>query len=173
MVSASGPPLPAPTLPVNTLLESAVTAPPAAVEMSTAAPAPLPTLIASTPAPWLNSTRLAPRSATRPPGAAPKLLASRVLASMVRTPAWIKTLPPGPGTPWLATLKVEPPAIATEPKFLTVRVLAARGSTGTSPTPAALATWIVPPGAVSVPLVIDTGPPTSPSMPATGPRVRH
>ena len=39
-----------------------------------------------------------------------------------------------------------------------------RGSTGTSPTPAALVTWIMPAGALSVPPAIEIGPPTSPSV---------
>ena len=55
---------------------------------------------------------------------------------------------------------------------MTVSAALLRGSTGTSPVPAALVTWIVPPGAVRVEaLLIDTGPPTIARVPGTGPKL--
>ena len=63
------------------------------------------------------------------------------------------------------------PLMPTGPKVATVRAGVLRGSTGTSPAPAALVTWIVPAGALSVAPVIDTGPPTSPNVPGTVPSV--
>ncbi len=90
---------------------------------------------------------------------------------MVSVPDRMNTLPPAPSPPGLLTSRVEPPLIATGPKLVTVRAAVLRGSTGTSPMPATLATWIVPAGAFSVPPAIDTGPPTSPIVPGSGPSV--
>ena len=59
----------------------------------------------------------------------------------------------------------------TGPKPATVGAALLRASTGTSPGPAELAMCTVPAGASSVPPVIVTGPPTSPSVPGTGPGV--
>ena len=62
--------------------------------------------------------------------------------------------------------------MSTGPKLPTVKAAALRGSTGTSPLPAALVTWIVPPGAARVAAeLIETGPATRPSVPGTGPRL--
>src|SRR5262249_13787972 len=68
--------------------------------------------------------------------------------------------------------------ISTGPKLVTVEADVLRGSTGTSPIPAALVTWIVPAGALSVAPgavigdgAVDTGPPTSASVPGTGPKL--
>ena len=71
--------------------------------------------------------------------------------------------------------------ISTGPNLVTVRAGVLRGLIGTSPVPAALVTLMVPPGAQRVAVlqppdrgegpVIDTGPPTRPSVPGTGPSV--
>src|SRR5215469_7473786 len=91
---------------------------------------------------------------------------------MVSAPERMNTLPPLPRLTGSLTLSVDPPVTATGPKLVTVSADLLRGSTGTSPVLATLATWIVPAGALSrAPVVIDTGPPTSPSVPGTGPRV--
>src|SRR5205807_2206678 len=79
--------------------------------------------------------------------------------------------PPLPSPPGSLTSSLEPPLMATGPKLVTVKAGVLRGSTGTSPVPAALVTWIVPAGAERVAPVIATGPATSPSVPGTGPRV--
>src|SRR5207249_11008269 len=56
---------------------------------------------------------------------------------------------------------VQSPAMLTLPSVAAVKAETFVGSTGTSPTPAALVTWIVPAGAVRMaPLLIVTGPPT-------------
>src|SRR5205814_7228384 len=82
------------------------------------------------------------------------------------------TLPPLAKFVASLTSSLEPPLISTGPNLLTVRAAVLRGSTGTSPVPAALVTWIVPAGAERVaPPLIETGPPTSPSVLATGPSV--
>ena len=47
--------------------------------------------------------------------------------------------------------------MSTGPNLLTVRADVLRGSTGTSPVPAALVTWIVPAGAESVAPVVEVG----------------
>jgi hypothetical protein len=92
------------------------------------------------------------------------------LASIVNAPAWMKTLPPVPRTPGLPTSSLEPPLRSTDPKLPTVNAGVLRGSTGISPAPAALVTWIVPPGAVRFAAeFIETGPATNPSVPGTGP----
>src|SRR5262245_57209323 len=84
----------------------------------------------------------------------------------------MNTLPPLPRFLGSLTLSVEPPLMSTGPNLLTIRAGVLPGSTGTSPVPAALVTWIVPAGAESVaPLLIETGPPTKASVPGTGPRV--
>ncbi len=54
--------------------------------------------------------------------------------------------------------------MVTRPKRFAVRPCALRGLTGTSPSPATLATSIVPAGAIFA-FRIDTGPPTSPIVP--------
>src|ERR1700730_16948696 len=82
------------------------------------------------------------------------------------------TLPPL--SKFLASLtsSLDLPLMSTGPKLLTVKADLLAGSTGTSPVPAALVTWIVPAGAESgEPAVevceaaaIDTGPPTRPSV---------
>ncbi len=61
----------------------------------------------------------------------------------------------------------------TGPKLVTVKAAVLRGSTGTSPAPATLATWIVPAGAERLApfSIVTAGPPTSPRVPGTGPRV--
>src|SRR5215468_7809401 len=69
----------------------------------------------------------------------------------------MNTLPPLPRMPGLMTSSVEPPLMATGPKLVTVRAGTLRGSIGTSPVPATLATWIVPAGAESVAPVVDAG----------------
>src|ERR1700730_4690893 len=70
------------------------------------------------------------------------------------------------------TSSLDLPLMPTAPNLLTVRADVLAGSTGTSPVPAALVTWIVPAGAESLaPPLIETGPPTSPSVPVTGPSV--
>src|SRR5215472_12689751 len=82
----------------------------------------------------------------------------------------MNTLPPLPRPLGLLTSSVEPPLMATGPKLVTVMAGVLRASTGTSPVPATLATWIVPAGAESVApvgeageaLVIVIGPPTRP-----------
>ena len=62
--------------------------------------------------------------------------------------------------------------MSTDPKLPTVKAGVLRGSTGTSPVPAALVTWIVPPGAARIAAeLIETGPPTRPRVPGTGPRL--
>src|SRR5262245_56077270 len=76
----------------------------------------------------------------------------------------MNTLPPLPRFLGSLTSSVEPPLMLTGPKLVTVRAGVLRGSTGTSPVPAALATWIVPAGAERLAPVIATGPPTNPSV---------
>src|SRR6516164_5122000 len=83
----------------------------------------------------------------------------------------MNTLPPLPRLVGSLTSSVEPPLMTTGPRLVTVSPDASRGSTGTSPVAAALATWIVPAGALRVAPTIETGPPTSPSVPGTGPSV--
>src|SRR6516164_3555464 len=85
-----------------------------------------------------------------PPGPQPLLLAAMVLPSSVKAPERMKTLPPlsGPaGVLAVRTEAVEPPLISTGPKLVTVKAEELRGSTGTSPVPATLVTWIAPAGA--------------------------
>ena len=62
----------------------------------------------------------------------------------------MNTLPPLPRPLGSLTSSVEPPLMPTGPKLVTVRAGVLRGSTGTSPVPATLVTWIVPAGALSV-----------------------
>src|SRR6266851_4535831 len=58
----------------------------------------------------------------------------------------------------------------TGPKLFAVRAELLAGSTGTSPGPATLATWIVPAGADRVaPLPMVTGPPTRPRLAPAAP----
>src|SRR5437588_9446953 len=85
----------------------------------------------------------------------------------------MKTLPPAPRPPGLPTSSLEPPLMSTDPKLPTVRAAVLRGSTGTSPVPAALVTWIVPPGAVRLAAEFtETGPATRPRVvPGAGPRL--
>src|SRR5215469_17933482 len=97
---------------------------------------------------------------------------------MVSAPERMNTLPPLPRLTGSLTLIVEPPVVPTGPKLVTVNAELLRGSTGTSPVPAALVTWIVPAGARWVPPVIETGPPTNPRVAGavpgdagTGPRL--
>src|SRR5260370_41327329 len=59
----------------------------------------------------------------------------------------MKTLPPLPRFWGSLTSRVEVPLMSTGPKFVTVNPGVLRGSTGTSPVPATLVTWIVPAGA--------------------------
>ena len=61
----------------------------------------------------------------------------------------MNTLPLAPSPLGSPTSSVEPPVMLTGPKFVTVRAAVLCGSTGTSPVPATLAIWIVPPCAES------------------------
>jgi hypothetical protein len=56
----------------------------------------------------------------------------------------MNTLPPLPRLLGSLTLSVEPHLTSTRPKLVTVNAEVLRGSTGTSPVPAALVTWMVP-----------------------------
>ena len=67
------------------------------------------------------------------------------------------------------TSSFELPLTATRPNVVTVKADVLRGSTGTSPVPATLVTWVVPAGAERAAPVIETGPATTPSVPGTGP----
>ena len=67
-----------------------------------------------------------------------------LLASIVKAPERMYTLPPLPTPLGLLTSRFELPLMLTAPKLVTVRACVLRGSTGTSPEPGALATWIVP-----------------------------
>src|SRR5258705_9200318 len=94
-----------------------------------------------------------------------------VLASMVKPPARTKTLPPLKGPLGVLADRVERAVMATGAKLVTVKPDVLRGSTGTSPRPATLVTWIVPAGALRVPPVMVTGPATSPRFAGTDPGV--
>src|SRR5438046_2490052 len=83
----------------------------------------------------------------------------------------MNTLPPLPTPLGSLPSRVEPPLRLIGPKLVTVTADPLRGSTGISPVPATLVTWIVPAGAERVAPVIETGPATTPSVPGTGPRV--
>src|SRR6516164_9284924 len=76
----------------------------------------------------------------------------------------MKTLPPLLRPLGSLTSSLELPLMSTGPKVATVKADLLRGSTGTSPMPAALVAWIVPEGAERVAPVIETGPATRPSV---------
>src|SRR3954466_12023495 len=77
----------------------------------------------------------------------------------------MNTLPPLPRPAASLTAIFDLPSTRTGPKLDTVDAGPLRGSTATSPTPAALVTCTVPAGAFRTPPLIVTGPPTSPSVP--------
>ena len=60
----------------------------------------------------------------------------------------------------LVDLPLIVPLISTGPKLVTVMAAVLRGSTGTSPVPAMLVTWIVPAGAEREAPAAAIGPPT-------------
>src|SRR5689334_3331213 len=97
-----------------------------------------------------------------------------VPASIVKAPERMKMLPP-PGPVGVLALRVEavePPLISSRPKLVTVGAEGLRGSTGTSPVPATLVTWIVPAGADRFAPVTAAGAGTGfiETSPATNPR---
>src|SRR5215469_16750688 len=81
----------------------------------------------------------------------------------------MKTLPPLPMVVRSLTSSDDDPLMATWPKLATVNADVLLGSTGTSPLPATLVTWIVPLGAptkappTAGEEVIEIGPATRPS----------
>src|SRR5262249_28345809 len=122
---------------------------------------------------------LSPCRTICPPGPEPELLARMVLASTVKAPERINTLPPLPGPLGVLAFSRERLVIRTGARLVTVNEEVSAGLTGTSRVPATPVTWIVPAGVESVAPVVDpgaalvivTGPPTSPNVPGTGPRL--
>lgn len=138
----SGAAAPVAKLSLITVLVSTVTLPARAVSIDTPPlpPALLPKVAACTEVPSRKVTWLSPRRTIRPPGPKPELLAAMVLASIVKAPERMKTLPPRFGPAGVLAVSKERAAIATGAKLVTVNAVVLVGSTDTSPVPATPAT---------------------------------